>query len=51
MNNGKGIVLKLFLPIVTIAVVVIIGIYFFIAAKTKDNVINQSIISAKNIVD
>ena len=51
MKNGKSIVGKLFLPIVSIAVIVIIGIYFFIAAKTKENVINQSIISATNIVD
>jgi len=48
---GKGIVSKIFLPIVTIAVVVIIGIYFFISNQTEKNVINQSISSAKNIVD
>ena len=49
--NNRGILAKLFLPIVIIAVVAIIGIYFFISAQTKENVIKQSIVSAKNTVD
>ncbi len=49
--NNRGILAKLFLPIVLIAIVAIIGIYFFISAQTKENVIKQSIVSAKNTVD
>jgi len=49
--SERGILTKLFLPIILIAVVAIIGIYFFISTQTKENVIKQSIVSAKNTVD
>ena len=50
MSSNKGIVSKLFIPIIAIAIVTIVGIYFFISYNTKQNVIDQSITSAKNTV-
>ena len=49
-KNSKNIVTKIFVPVIVIAVVAIWGIYFFISAKTEENVVKQSISSAKNIV-
>ncbi len=49
--NSKSIMFKIFLPVIVIAIIAVWGIYFFISYQTRDNVINQSIISAKNIVD
>ncbi len=51
MFQNKNIVAKIFTPVIIIAAIAVWCIYFFIATKTEENVINQSIVSAKNIVD
>ena len=51
MQKNKNILTKILLPIVLISCIAIVAIYFFISSQTKKNVIDQSITSAKNIVD
>lgn len=50
MKQDTGLRVKLFIPIVAIAIVIMIGIYFFISNQVKQNIIDQSIINATNTV-
>jgi len=50
MKKDTGLRIKLFVPIIGVAVVVMIGIYFFISNQVKQNIIDQSIINATNTV-
>ena len=50
MKKDTGLRIKLFIPVVGIAIVVMIGIYFFISNQIKSNIIDQSIINATNTV-
>jgi len=42
--------LKFFMPIIVISLIIITGAYFFISYQVKENIINQSIVSATNTV-
>ena len=50
MRKDTGLRIKLFVPMIVTALVVMIGIYFFISNQIKQNIIDQSIISATNTV-
>ena len=50
MNKDMKLRLKFFMPIIIISLIVIIGTYFFISYQIKENIINQSIVSATNTV-
>jgi len=41
---------KLFIPIIVISLVIIIGTYFFVSHKIRQNIINESIVSATTTV-
>ena len=50
MRKDIGLRIKLFVPMIVTAIVVMIGIYFFISNQVKQNIINQSIVNATNTV-
>ena len=50
MKNNSSIKKQIFIPIIFIFVIVSIGIYSFISSQVKQNIIDQSIISAKSTV-
>jgi len=50
MKKDTGLRVKLFIPIISVAIIVIIGIYFFISSQIKQNIIDQSIVNATNTV-
>ena len=51
MFKDRGIVIKIFLPVIIIAVIVLAFIFYFISSQTKNNVVEQSISNAKNTVE
>jgi len=50
MNQNSSIKSQIFVPIITVFAVISIGIYFFISTQVKQNIIDQSIFSAKSTV-
>ena len=50
MKKETGLLIKLFTPMIATAIVVMIGIYFFISNQVKQNIIDQSIINATSTV-
>ena len=50
MTKNSSIKNQIFIPIITVFIIVSIAIYFFISFQVKQNIIDQSIINAKSTV-